>query len=32
VRTRGKGDQGSMPLDQFVTQAQNIVTSKAMDL
>jgi threonyl-tRNA synthetase len=32
VRTRSKGDQGSMPIEQFLTQAQNIVTSKAMNL
>jgi len=32
VRTRGKGDQGSMPLDQFVTHALEMVASKTMDL
>jgi threonyl-tRNA synthetase len=32
VRTRGKGDQGSMPLDQFVAQAQEIVACKSLEL
>ena len=32
VRTRGKGDQGSMPLDQFVAQAQEMVASKKIEL
>ena len=32
VRTRGKGDQGSMPLDDFITKATTLTTSKSMDL
>ncbi len=32
VRTRGKGDQGSMPLEQFVAQAQARVANRALDL
>jgi threonyl-tRNA synthetase len=32
VRTRGKGDQGSMPLEQFVAQAQETVASKKIEL
>jgi len=32
VRTRGKGDQGSMPLDQFVTNAQALIAGKSMEL
>jgi threonyl-tRNA synthetase len=32
VRTRGKGDQGSMPLEQFVAQAQDQVTSRKIEL
>ncbi len=32
VRTRGKGDQGSMALDQFVARAQQLVAGKSMDL
>jgi threonyl-tRNA synthetase len=32
VRTRGKGDQGSMPLDQFIAKANALVASKATDL
>jgi len=32
VRTRGKGDQGSTPLDQFVARAQQLVAGKSMEL
>jgi threonyl-tRNA synthetase len=32
VRTRGKGDQGSMPLEQFVAQAQELVASRKIEL
>jgi threonyl-tRNA synthetase len=32
VRTRGKGDQGSMPLEQFVAQAQEMVATKKIEL
>ncbi len=32
VRTRGKGDQGSMPLADFITKATNLADSKSMDL
>jgi threonyl-tRNA synthetase len=32
VRTRGKGDQGSMPLEQFVAQAQETVASRKIEL
>ncbi|MGB6133975.1 MAG: threonine--tRNA ligase [Acidobacteriaceae bacterium] len=32
VRTRGKGDQGSLPLDQFIARAQNLVAGKSMEL
>ena len=32
VRTRGKGDLGSMPLEQFVTRTLEIVGSKTADL
>ncbi|MGA7886011.1 MAG: threonine--tRNA ligase [Acidobacteriaceae bacterium] len=32
VRTRGKGDQGSMPLEQFVTRTQQLVAGKSMEL
>ncbi|HEY6448339.1 MAG TPA: threonine--tRNA ligase [Acidobacteriaceae bacterium] len=32
VRTRGKGDEGSMPLEQFVARAQKHVTEKSMEL
>jgi threonyl-tRNA synthetase len=32
VRTRGKGDEGSMPLEQFVARAQKHVTGKSMAL
>lgn len=32
VRTRGKGDQGSMPLEEFVTRSQEIVTKRSQEL
>ena len=32
VRTRGKGDQGSLPLDQFIARAQNLIAGKSMEL
>jgi threonyl-tRNA synthetase len=32
VRTRGKGDQGSVALDEFVRRAQKLVTDKGTDL
>jgi threonyl-tRNA synthetase len=32
VRTRGKGDQGSMPLEQFVAQAQDLVATRKIEL
>ncbi|HET7347286.1 MAG TPA: His/Gly/Thr/Pro-type tRNA ligase C-terminal domain-containing protein, partial [Acidobacteriaceae bacterium] len=32
VRTRGKGDQGSTPLNQFIQNAQQIVANKTADL
>ena len=32
VRTRGKGDEGSRPLDQFIAQAQERVASKSLEL
>jgi threonyl-tRNA synthetase len=32
VRTRGKGDQGSTPLESFIAQAQERVTSKSLEL
>jgi threonyl-tRNA synthetase len=32
VRTRGKGDQGSMALDQFIARAGALVASKATEL
>ncbi|HTW45406.1 MAG TPA: threonine--tRNA ligase [Acidobacteriaceae bacterium] len=32
VRTRGKGDQGSTPLDAFVAHAKSLVESKSMEL
>jgi threonyl-tRNA synthetase len=32
VRTRGKGDQGSAPLESFVAQAQERVASKSLEL
>jgi threonyl-tRNA synthetase len=32
VRTRGKGDQGSMPLDEFIAKAQALVAEKSTEL
>ncbi|HEX4005167.1 MAG TPA: threonine--tRNA ligase [Acidobacteriaceae bacterium] len=32
VRTRGKGDEGSMPLEQFVTRSKEIVAGRSMSL
>ena len=32
VRTRGKGDQGAMPLAQFIAQAKGLVESKSTKL
>jgi threonyl-tRNA synthetase len=32
VRTRGKGDQGSMPLSEFVTKAKGLVASQSTGL
>jgi len=32
VRTRGKGDQGSMPLDEFIAKAQGLVAGKSTEL
>jgi threonyl-tRNA synthetase len=32
VRTRGKGDQGSMPLAAFITKAKALVESKSLEL
>jgi threonyl-tRNA synthetase len=32
VRTRGKGDQGSMPLEQFVARVQQLVAGKSMEV
>jgi threonyl-tRNA synthetase len=32
VRTRGKGDQGSMPLADFIEKTKSVIASKAMDL
>jgi threonyl-tRNA synthetase len=32
VRTRGKGDQGSMPLDGFIAKAKGLVTSRSTEL
>ena len=32
VRTRGKGDQGSMPLAEFIARAQALVESQSTDL
>jgi threonyl-tRNA synthetase len=32
VRVRGKGDQGSMPLAEFVEKAKSVVASKSLDL
>jgi threonyl-tRNA synthetase len=32
VRTRGKGDQGSMPLGEFIAKAKGLVESKSTAL
>ena len=32
VRTRGKGDQGSMPLTDFIAKAETLVAGKSMEL
>ena len=32
VRTRGKGDQGSMPLAEFIAKAKALVESKSTEL
>jgi threonyl-tRNA synthetase len=32
VRTRGKGDQGSIPLEQFIADAKKLVDNKSIDL
>ena len=32
VRTRGKGDQGSMPLAEFIAKAEALVANKSMEL
>ena len=32
VRTRGKGDQGSMPLAEFIAKAKSLVESKSTEL
>ena len=32
VRTRGKGDQGSMPLADFIAKAKNLVTTQSTEL
>jgi threonyl-tRNA synthetase len=32
VRTRGKGDQGSVPLADFVNKCKELVTSRSMEL
>jgi threonyl-tRNA synthetase len=32
VRTRGKGDQGSMPLSEFLLKARAIAETKSMEL
>jgi threonyl-tRNA synthetase len=32
VRTRGKGDQGSVTLDEFVARAKELVATHAMEL
>jgi threonyl-tRNA synthetase len=32
VRVRGKGDQGSMPLAEFINKAQLLVTNRSVDL
>jgi threonyl-tRNA synthetase len=32
VRTRGKGDEGSRPLEQFIAQAQEKMANKSLEL
>jgi threonyl-tRNA synthetase len=32
VRTRGKGDQGSVPLEEFVRSAQALIKEKSLEL
>jgi threonyl-tRNA synthetase len=32
VRTRGKGNEGTMPLEQFVARTQQLVADKSSDL
>jgi threonyl-tRNA synthetase len=32
VRVRGKGDQGSQTLEEFLTHAKSLVTEHAMEL
>jgi threonyl-tRNA synthetase len=32
VRTRGKGDQGSVPLEEFLAQAKELVTGRSVSL
>jgi threonyl-tRNA synthetase len=32
VRTRGKGDQGSMPLTDFIAKAQALVAGQSTEL
>jgi threonyl-tRNA synthetase len=32
VRTRGKGDQGSMPLDEFIAKAKDLVATQSTEL
>jgi threonyl-tRNA synthetase len=32
VRTRGKGDQGSQPLDDFIARAKELVASRSTEL
>jgi threonyl-tRNA synthetase len=32
VRTRGKGDQGSLSLDQFIEKAKSLVASQSVEL
>jgi threonyl-tRNA synthetase len=32
LRVRGQGDQGSMPLEDFVTRAQSLIESKSTNL
>ena len=32
VRTRGKGDQGSMPLAEFIAKAKGLVESQSTEL